>query len=402
MAKLITTNSKTSESNWQGKDFTNPKKTIRIGSLFSGIGAPEQALKRLNLKHKILFAGDIDKFVKESYFSNYEIEEDRWHDDIKKFKASQYRGEIDILTGGAPCQPFSQIGKRKGLMDTRGTLFHEFKRIVEETQPKLFIFENVKGILTHDNRRTWETIKNYFENMDYKIFFSVLDSKNYGIPQQRQRVFLLGFKDKNRNFEFPAHVPLEHKMSDFLEDFIDSKYYMSEKGVKFVTSSRNRKKQFTQINGDIALCQKSSQQYNWHGDFVFENTGSDMNFDEYIFDVRDVEEKYYLSETVKNFVLKEGSKNFKVNPVTDQDIAFPLLQSMHKMHRAGIDNYVTHMGKIRKLTPRECLRLMGFGDDFKINISDTQMYRQAGNSIVVNVLIALFKQIDITDLGINR
>ena len=323
-------------------------------------------------------------------------------DDIKKFKASQYRGEIDILTGGAPCQPFSQIGKRKGLMDTRGTLFHEFKRIVEETQPKLFIFENVKGILTHDNRRTWETIKNYFENMDYKIFFSVLDSKNYGIPQQRQRVFLLGFKDKNRNFEFPAHVPLEHKMSDFLEDFIDSKYYMSEKGVKFVTSSRNRKKQFTQINGDIALCQKSSQQYNWHGDFVFENTGSDMNFDEYIFDVRDVEEKYYLSETVKNFVLKEGSKNFKVNPVTDQDIAFPLLQSMHKMHRAGIDIYVTHMGKIRKLTPRECLRLMGFGDDFKINISDTQMYRQAGNSIVVNVLIALFKQIDITDLEINR
>ena len=150
------------------------------------------------------------------------------------------------------------------------------------------------------------------------------------------------------------------------------------------------------------MCQKSSQQYNWHGDFVFENTGSDMNFDEYIFDVRDVEEKYYLSETVKNFVLKEGSKNFKVNPVTDQDIAFPLLQSMHKMHRAGIDNYVTHMGKIRKLTPRECLRLMGFGDDFKINISDTQMYRQAGNSIVVNVLIALFKQIDITDLEINR
>ena len=398
MSKLITSNSKTSQINWLGKKFSNPNKTIRIGSLFSGIGSPEQALKRLNLKYKIVFAGDIDKFVKQSYFANYDIDEENWHDDIKNFDASSYKDQIDILTGGAPCQPFSQIGKRKGLMDTRGTLFHEFKRIVDETKPKLFIFENVKGILTHDNRRTWETIKSYFENMNYNIFYSVLDSKNYGIPQQRQRVFLLGFKNTERNFEFPGHIPLEHKMSDFLEDYTESKYFMSEKGVKFVTSSRNRKKKYTQINGDIALCQKSRQQYNWHGDFVFEDVEAKNNFDEYIFDVRDVEEKYYLSENVKNFVLKEGSKNFKVNPVTDQDIAFPLLQSMHKMHRAGIDNYVTHMGKIRKLTPRECLRLMGFGDDFKIEVSDTQMYRQAGNSIVVNVLIALFKQIDITNL----
>ena len=398
MNKLITSNTVNSKTDWTGKKFYHPRKTINIGSLFSGIGAPEQALKRLDLNHKIMFAGDIDKFVKQSYFANYDIDEENWHDDIKNFDSSSYKDQIDILTGGAPCQPFSQIGKRKGLMDTRGTLFHEFKRIVDETEPKLFIFENVKGILTHDNRRTWETIKSYFENMNYNIFYSVLDSKNYGIPQQRQRVFLLGFKNTERNFEFPGHIPLEHKMSDFLEDYTESKYYMSEKGVKFVTSSRNRKKQYTQINGDIALCQKSRQQYNWHGDFVFEDVEAKKIFDEYIFDVRDVEEKYYLSENVKNFVLKEGSKNFKVNPVTDQDIAFPLLQSMHKMHRAGIDNYVTHMGKIRKLTPRECLRLMGFGDDFKIEVSDTQMYRQAGNSIVVNVLIALFKQIDITNL----
>lgn len=398
MTKLITSNSSISKKKWLGKKFSDSNKTIKIGSLFSGIGAAEQALIRLKLDHEIMFAGDIDKFVKQSYFANYEIDEERWHDDIKNFDASSFKGEIDILTGGAPCQPFSQVGKRKGLMDTRGTLFHEFRRIVEETQPKLFIFENVKGILTHDNRRTWETIKNYFENIDYKLFYSILDSKNYGIPQQRQRLFLLGFKDKKKNFEFPSQIPLEHKMSDFLEDFIESKYYMSEKGVKFVTSSHNRKKKYTQINGDIALCQKSRQQYNWHGDFVFEDVKSKINFDEYIFDVRKVEEKYYLSESVKDFVLKEGSKNFKVNPVTDQDVAFSLLQSMHKMHRAGIDNYVTHLGKIRKLTPRECLRLMGFPDDFKIVVSDTQMYRQTGNSIVVNVLIALFKQIDITAL----
>ena len=118
-----------------------------------------------------------------------------------------------------------------------------------------------------------------------------------------------------------------------------------------------------------------------------------------LFDVKDVEEKYYLSEKVAKYVLAGGTKNFKTSTKTDLDIARPLLQSMHKMHRAGVDNYVTHKGRIRKLTPRECLRLMGFKDSFKIVVSDTAMYQQAGNSIVVDVLIALLKQMDITQYG---
>jgi len=119
--------------------------------------------------------------------------------------------------------------------------------------------------------------------------------------------------------------------------------------------------------------------------------------------VQDVEEKYYLSEKIKNYVLAWGTKNFKTNSnETDLDIARPLLRTMHKMHRAGVDNYVTHnKGRIRKLTPKECLRLMGFGDGFKQVVSDTQMYRQAGNSIVVDVLIALLKEMDITQFGSN-
>ena len=126
----------------------------------------------------------------------------------------------------------------------------------------------------------------------------------------------------------------------------------------------------------------------------------DPKFDEFIFDIREVEEKYYLSEKVAKYVLASGTKNFKTSTATDLPVARPLLQSMHKMHRAGIDNYVTHKGRIRKLTPRECLRLMGFSDDFKIVVSDTAMYQQAGNSIVVDVLIALLKQLDITKYGI--
>jgi DNA (cytosine-5)-methyltransferase 1 len=109
-----------------------------------------------------------------------------------------------------------------------------------------------------------------------------------------------------------------------------------------------------------------------------------------------VEEKYYLSDKVRDYVLSSGTKTFKTSTKTDLEVARPLLQSMHKMHRAGVDNYVTHTGRIRKLTPKECLRLMGFRDDFKQVVSDTQMYRQAGNSIVVDVLIALLKQMDIT------
>ena len=127
-----------------------------------------------------------------------------------------------------------------------------------------------------------------------------------------------------------------------------------------------------------------------------------QDFDEFIFDINEVEEKYYLSEKVKRYVLSQpGTKNFKTKIKTDLEVARPLLQSMHKMHRAGVDNYVTHnKGRIRKLTPRECLRLMGFRDDFKQVVSDT-MYRQAGNSIVVDVLIAILKQIDILKYASN-
>ena len=256
----------------------------------------------------------------------------------------------------------------------------------------------------HDKGKTWEVIKNTFEEYcGYQVYYQVLNSKDYGIPQHRERIFCIGFKNPVP-FKYPAPKPLEYEMYDFLEDYISSKYFLPEKGVKFVTSHKNRIKSYTQINGDIALCQKRNQQYNWHGDFVYHPMANDEipdpYFDEFVFDVREVEEKYYLSEKVSKYVLSSGTKNFKTSTETDLPVARPLLQSMHKMHRAGIDNYVTHKGRIRKLTPRECLRLMGFKDSFNIVVSDTAMYQQAGNSIVVDVLIALLKQMDITKYGV--
>ena len=378
---------------WTERELAYPDRTIRLGSLFSGIGAIEHALKRLNIKTEIQFASDIEPNCKKSYFANYEITEDRWCSDVHELDAKPYRYKVDLLVGGAPCQAFSLVGKRRGFDDTRGTLFREFARVVKECQPKVFIFENVRGMLNHNKGVTWDVIKKTFEDdLHYDIHFQVLNSRNYGIPQNRERLFCIGFR-KRTEFYFPDVINLEYRMYDFLEDTIDSKYFLNDKGVKFVTSHKNREKRYTQINGEIALCQKRNQEYNWHGDFVYHPLAQgEEEYDEFIFDVNDVEEKYYLSEKVKKYVLCPGTKNFKTRIETDLDVARPLLQSMHKMHRAGIDNYVTHKGRIRKLTPRECLRLMGFKDWFKIVVPDTAMYQEAGNSIVVRVLERIFEQ----------
>lgn len=352
-------------------------KKIRVGTVFSGIGAIEHALKKSRVPHEILFAGDIDKFVKKSYFANYPIEEESWHDDVEDFAkhdAHKFYNRVDLVVGGSPCQSFSMAGKRGGLEDARGTLFYSFAKVIDKARPKVFIYENVKGLLSHDSGKTWEIIKKVFEkDLGYKIFSEVLNAKDYGIPQSRERIFVVGFKDKNVSFTFPKKIKLLKTMQHFLDDYVHEKYSLSDKGVSFVTGELQLKKKFTQINGTVALCQKRNQQYNWHGDFIHE--------------------KYFLSEKVKKYVLSRGTKNYNAKPETDLKVARAILQSCHKMHRAGVDNYVTYKhGRIRKLTPNECLRLMGF-ENFKIVVSDTQMYRQAGNSIVVNVLSALLKQI---------
>jgi DNA (cytosine-5)-methyltransferase 1 len=218
--------------------------------------------------------------------------------------------------------------------------------------------------------------------LNYTIKYDILKATDYGIPQSRQRLFLIGINKDNSDIKIifpPPKLELKLKMQDLLEDNVNTQYYLQEKGQEFAVNNKNLSKKYTQINGEIALCQKKNQQFNWHGDFVFE--------------YRDIPEKYYLSETVKDYVLKSGTKGFKSNPEIDLPIARPILSSVHKMHRAGVDNYVTKYGKLRKLTPRECLRLMGFSDNFKIVVSDTRMYQQAGNSIVVNVLMEIIKNI---------
>lgn len=367
---------------WVNKKLPKQNSPLRVGSLFSGIGAFEQALSKLNVKYEIIFASDNDPFVKQSYFANYKIKENCWFDDVQKIKGPKFKNRIDLLVGGAPCQSFSMIGKRMGLNDDRGNLSLHFIKKINEIKPKIFIFENVKAIMNVDNGLAWKTLITLFNKTGYSIHYNLLNAKNFGIPQNRERLFLIGFKN-NYEFKFPKEIILKNTMQDFLENNHDESFNLPPKGVAFVTKEKNIKKKYTQIDGKIALCQKRNQQFNWHGDFV-KTKNQELK-------------KYILSEKVKKYVLSSGTKNFYSKPEIDLKIARPLVSTMHKMHRSGVDNYVSvDKEKIRKLTPRECLRLMGFPDSFKQVVSNTQMYRQAGNSIVVNKIVALFKAMKIT------
>lgn len=346
--------------------------------------------KRKEFVDKLYVNKEKQNKVMQSYLANYNLDKKHFHWNVSFLDGNQYKNQVDLFVGGSPCQSFSLVGKQRGLSDTRGTLFYEFARLVNEIKPKVFIYENVKAVLSNDNGRTWQTMSNVFTDLNYNWSYKVLNAKDYGIPQNRERIFVVGFRKDLKlksDFEFPKTQTLQKKMQDFLLDNVSGKYYLPPKGVDFVTSEKNLTKRFTQIDGEVQLCQKKNQQFNWHGDFVFVEENKDIEKT-----MKDLE-KYFLSEKVEKYVLSSGTKGFYSKPKTDLEIARPLLTTMHKMHRAGVDNYVTTQGRLRKLTPRECLRLMGFCDSFKIEVSDTAMYQQAGNSIVVDVLIAIMKQI---------
>lgn len=357
-------------------------KKIRVGTVFSGIGAPEFALKRLRIPHEIVFAcdnGEIDMLesdeeiskqlkkidtleerkqyvasqinpkkinhVKRSYLANYSIEDKNYYHNVRFFEGEEYKDKVDLFIGGSPCQSFTLLGYQKGLEEARGTLFYEFARLVSEIEPKAFIYENVQGLLKHDKGKTMEVVYRVFDSLGYNLHTQVLDAVNYGIPQKRRRVFVVGFKKGGDNFKFPIEKELKYTMQDFLLENAPEGSFTSE-------------------NGNIKI--KKGHGY--------------------------VPEKYFLSEKIIPGILSEGTGGFCMKPEIDLSVARPLMSTMHKMHRAGEDNYVTTNGRIRRLAPRECLRLMGFTDDFKQVVSDTQMYKQAGNSVVVDVMMGLIEE----------
>ena len=436
---------------------------MKIGTDFSGIGAPEMALKYLGIDFDSIFACEIDKYARQSFEQLHNPQ--TFYNDITARNHKEVE-QLDLYVAGFPCQSFSTAGKRKGFEETRGTLFFNVAEFIKENQPKTFILENVKGLLSHDKGKTFQTIVDILSNgggtqngqisldmfedgLGYHIYWKVLNTKNYGIPQNRERIFIVGFKDF-RDFNFPKEMPLELKLGDMLQDNPNSKYYLSYKGIENLNKNQEFNK-FNPLNIDsefsaciTARCNKIS---------------NDNNFIE-------VDDKYYLSDKVvkrieDNLKEKDKENNYQIRThylggrkgdnkkggtghlcKTDEttyclDTAnsqaieiksgalrtYPRTKNPDKDRKEGRNkrlelradlianslttheydslivkklNKSTERRKIRRLTPLECWRLQGFKDEdfFSVtDVSDTQLYKQAGNSITVNVLMEIFKKI---------
>jgi len=343
---------------------------IKIGTDFSGVGAPEQALIKLGIEHKSIFACDVDKYAKQSYLANYNTE--NFYDDITKRNHNE-TPYVDLYVAGFPCQAFSLAGKRLGFEDTRGTLFYDLLKYLKAKKPKYFILENVKGLLSHNGGRTFLTIldclaktingqyslTNYEDGLNYYVYYKVLNTKDYGIPQNRERVFIVGFRDEKHSFKFPKKIPLELKLKDILQDNPNSKYYLSDKMIKGIEKSNFRERQPMDING---VCKTLK-----------------IGGDTPCFKVHSLYPR--SSKTGKGgtgHLSKEDGTTYCLDTGNNQAIEYEK--------------------KLRRLTPIECFRLQGFPDSFvhkcrEIGISDTQLYKQAGNSITVDVMEHLIKQI---------
>ena len=166
---------------------------MKIATLFSGIGAPEQAAARVWQNHKVVFACEWDKYARQSYLANYEIDETHFHTDVREMDGTRYEGKVDVLVWGFPCTSYSIAGLRKGMDDEKtGDLFHQGLRILKQCKPKYTIIENVKGLLSIDNGDTIRLILREISNAGYKITMDVINSKDYGIPQNRERIFIIG------------------------------------------------------------------------------------------------------------------------------------------------------------------------------------------------------------------
>ena len=303
------------------------KKGIRTLDLFAGVGGIRLGFERAGFK--TVFANDIDEDCKKTYDLNFNEPklhvQDIWELDISKIP------EFDILLGGFPCQAFSIAGYRKGLEDEEkgGNLFFRIVQILKERMPKVILLENVKNLKTHDSGRTFEIIEDTLEKLGYHIKSEVLNSMTHGnIPQNRERIFIIGFLDGNQAeaFKFPKEIPLRLNFKQFTAKKADKKYYY------------NNKPLYEKIKKDVL---SEFSVYQWRRRYVRVN--------------------------------KKG--------------VVPTLTA--NMGRGGHNvPLIKNSVGIRKLTPKECFLLQGFPEDFKPpeSLSDSELYHQAGNSVTVPVV----------------
>ena len=363
---------------------------IKVGSDFSGVGAFNQALNRLGIDYKEVFACDMDKYARQTFIHNYGQPE--------YYPTNVYEREIpaeslDIYMTSPPCQAFSLAGKRLGKEDKRGILFFNSLEFIEKNQPRFFIFENVKGLLSDNGGKTFSEWVNllggksvngspvlfaYDDAVNYHLYWQVLNAKHHGVPQNRERVFLIGIRDDaDNNFRFPAEEHLSKRLKDVLESEVDEKYFLSEQTIDKL------------IQYDI----KQKENGNGFG-AKFHDTNGTMSAlkvggggcDDLI-KISSANSKGYEEATEGDSINLEFPESKTRRGRVGKGVAQTL--------DTGCNQGVINDYKIRRLTPRECFRLMDFSDTFIWPVSDSQAYKQAGNSIVVNVLYKILKNLSL-------
>jgi DNA (cytosine-5)-methyltransferase 1 len=364
---------------------------IKVGSDFSGVGAFNQALMRLGVEYKEVFACDMDKYARQTFIHNYG-EPEYYPENV--YKREIPKDSLDIYMTSPPCQAFSLAGKRLGKDDKRGILFFNSLEFIQVNKPRYFIFENVKGLLSDDNGKTFSEWVNllggksvnglpilfpYEDSVPYHLYWKVLNAKEHGVPQNRERVFLVGIRDDSDNsFRFPIEEHLTKRLKDMLEEDVDDKYFISDKKIEYLLRTEGTT---FDINSNILKQDLPNESRTIQSGYF--KGGRDTQF---------VKIK---SNTLKGYeeAIEGDSINFSVpNSETRRGrVGKGVAQTLDTGCQQGvINNY-----KIRRLTPRECFRLMDFPDTFTWDVSDSQAYKQAGNSIVVNVLYKILKNLNL-------
>lgn len=349
-------------------------------SLFSGIGAFEKALTNMGVNYNLVNYCEIDKYASKSYSVIHDVSEELNLGDITKVDTSKL-SQIDLISYCFPCQDISLAGRRKGLFNDDGTatrsgLFFEALRIIEDTKPKVAIAENVKNLVSKKFNAQFQIVLESLEQAGYNNYWQILNAKDYGIPQNRERVFIVSIRKDidTKCFKFPEPFDLKLRLKDLLESEVDEKFYIS--------TERTIQLQNDLINKDTLLldvCQYRREGHPREYNDVAPTLSARDWKDPRLIQVGDLN-RY---------------KNDQMNRVYSPDGIAPtqLVKSGGGRETKVLDSNL----RIRKLTPLECWRLMGFDDeDFykaeKVN-SNTQLYKQAGNSIVVDVIEEIYEQL---------
>lgn len=363
---------------------------IKYLSLFSGIGAFEKALKRNGIKYELVGFSEIDEYAIKSYCAVHNVDPSLNLGDISKIDITTLPNDIDLITHGSPCQDFSVAGKQAGGdkgSGTRSSLMWCTVDIVEQTKPKYVVWENVKNLLSTKNRHNFDSYINIMSELGYNSYHQVLNAKNYGIPQNRERVFTVSIRsDVDKfNFEFPEKQELKLKLKDMLETEVDKKYYLSDSVVqKYIPVHSDN----SNVVGKLDI----------KGHDCIKRVYSDAGISPTLTNMQGGNRQPKIIDKTICLNSKGGRNGIEGLQPSLKDRIYDSngIATCVATSNFFMPNYTENL-RIRKLTPRECWRLMGFDDeDFEkakaVPTSDTQLYKQAGNSIVVNVLEAIFKK----------